>query len=126
MLSGDFERKLRRLNNKLRIFCGDNDKYAAGIFIVSPSGEYTEICGIDKNYIPEFAQYSDDGRIQKGGWRRALKILIEKGLIHKNQAQKEFNAYLYGRAPKRTQIRQDSLLNKLDNIGIELIATGSY
>jgi hypothetical protein len=128
MLSGDFERKLRILNRNLRIFCGNDDKRAAGIFIVSRSGEYTEICGADKNYVPEFMEYSEDGhRIVRSGWRRILKILIGKGLVNRFKAEKVFGTHLMGvRAPTRPQIRQDSALQKLKSMGIELIETGSY
>jgi hypothetical protein len=125
MLSGDFERKLHKLNRNLHIFCGDNDARAAGIFVVSPRGEYTEICGIDKSFIPQYVIYSEDGRIFKTGWRRALKILIGKGLINRKTAEKEFCTHLTGRAPTRPQIKQDSLLKKLDDIGVKLINTGS-
>jgi len=67
MLSGEFERKLKKLNKNLRIYCGNDDSRAAGIFIVSPSGEYTEICGADKNYVPQYVHYDDTGRIKKSG-----------------------------------------------------------
>lgn len=126
MLSGAFERKLRRLNHKLRIYCGDNDRFAAGIFVVSPSGEYTEICGADKNYVPEYVQYDETGRIRKSGWRRTLKILINKGLIKKEEAQREFSSHLDGRAPSKPQIRQDTGLQKLKSMGIEILESGSY
>jgi hypothetical protein len=126
MLSGDFERKLRRLNPKIHIYCGDNDKFAAGIYIVS-RGEYTEICGADKNYVPEFTMYSEDGRIQKSGWRRILRILVKKGLVHRAKAEKVFGARLTGvRAPSMPQIKQDTGLQKLKSMGIEIINSGSY
>ena len=127
MLSGDFSYKLRKLNNNLRIFCGDDDRRSAGIFIVSRYGEYTEICGADKNYVPEFTKYSDDGRIVKSGWRRILKILIGKGLVNRFKAEKLFGTHLMGvRAPTRPQIKQDSALQKLKSMGIEIMTAGSY
>lgn len=127
MLSGDFERKLRKLNKNIRIFCGNDNRFSAGIFIVSRSGEYVEICGADKNYVPEFTSYADDGRIIRSGWRRILKILINKGLIARKATEKEFRANLIGgRAPTRPQIKQDSGLQKLKSMGIEIIQSGSY
>ena len=127
MLAGDFARKLRKLNKKLHIFCGNDDARAAGIAIVAPNGEVVEICGADKNYIPEFVSYKEDGRIFKSGWRRVLKILISKGLVNRQQAEKEFGTRVIGvRAPKRHQIKQDSLLSRLKDLGVDVIETGSY
>lgn len=126
MLSGDFERKLRALNPRIRIYAADTNR-AAGIYIVSPYGEYTEICGADKNYVPEFVMYSDDGRIVKSGWRRILKILIGKGLVHKEKAEKVFNTHLDGtRAPKRKALKHDPDLSKLASMGIDIISEGSF
>jgi hypothetical protein len=126
MLSGEFERKLRNLNKRIRIYCGNNDLYAAGIYVVSPAGEYTEICAADKNYVPEFIMYDSTGRIQKSGWRRILKILISKGLVKKQEAQKEFGTRLDGRSPTRPKIQQDSALKKLANMGIEIVSSGGF
>lgn len=127
MLAGDFERKLRSLNRNLRIWCGNDDKYAAGIYVVSRTGEFCEICGIDKNYIPEFTQYREDGGIVKSGWRRVLKILIGKGLIARKQAENLFRTNLWGsKAPSRPRIKQDQNLQKLKSMGIEIIESGGY
>ena len=104
MLAGDFERKLRKLNKKLRIFCGDWDTRPAGIFHVV-RGEYTEICGIDKNYVPEYSIMAPHGAHIKGGWRRALRILIRKGLIDRRQAERVFNTHLHYNGPKRRKKR---------------------
>lgn len=106
MLAGDFERKLRKLNKKLRIFCGDNDARPAGIFQVI-RGEYTEICGIDKNYVPEHSIRAPHGAHIKGGWRRALKILIKQGLIDRSKAEKVFRTTLGYRSRKPRYKRKD-------------------
>jgi len=99
MLSGDFERKLRRLNPNLRIFCGDNDSKAAGIYTVENS-EYKAICGIDKNYLPEHKVQDEQGYILKSGFRRVIKILINQGYIDRKKAEKEFSLSFEYRAPK--------------------------
>ena len=100
MLAGDFERKLRKLNRNLRIFCGDDDSRAAGIYQVI-RGEYTEICGVDKNELPEHSIREPNGAFIKAGWRRTLKILIKKGLIDRNKAEKLFRARLHYFSPKK-------------------------
>ena len=93
MLAGDFERKLRKLNRSLRIYCSDYDSRPAGIFHVV-NGEYTNICGIDKHYVPERSIRMPWGAHYKGGWRRALNILIKKKLINKKEAEKLFKTRL--------------------------------
>lgn len=126
MLSGDFERKLRKLNNNIRIFCLDSNK-AAGIFTVC-RGEYTEICGIDKNYIPERTIYDPEtGRILKGGFRRALKVLIGKGYIDRKEAEKAFSLSFEYKVPK-FKYSSPSLRQKLMAKGISVMEeqSGNY
>lgn len=90
MLSGEFQRKLRSVNNRLRIWCGDNPTRPAGIYKVNKFGEYEEVCGIDKNYVPELTTQREDGLILKGGWRRAIHILIRARLIERRIAERVF------------------------------------
>lgn len=93
MLAGDFLRKLRKLNNRLSIYCEDWDTRPASICHYK-NGEYEKICGIDKHYIPQYAIMAPHGAHIKGGWRRALRILVQKGLINKKQAEKLFKVSL--------------------------------
>lgn len=99
MLSGQFARNLRKLNPKLRIFCGNDDSKPASIYYVR-NGEEETVCGIDKNYVPEWIVWKEDGSIAKGGWRRALKILVQKKLIDKKKAEKLFRTDLSYKQPK--------------------------
>jgi hypothetical protein len=112
MLSGDFARKLRILNRKLRIFCKNDDSKPAGIFQVI-RGEYTEICGIDKQYIPERSVLAENQTHIKGGWRRALRILIKKGLIDRPAAEKLFRTRLHYKTPRKKAQRNIVLGQKL-------------
>lgn len=93
MMASDFQRKLRKLNRKLKIFCGDDDTKPAGIYFVE-NGEYMDVCGIDKNWVPEHQERYADGRIKKGGWRRALRILIKRRLIDRHYAERVFGTHL--------------------------------
>src|SRR5579864_491664 len=94
MLSGEFERNLRKLNPKLRIYCGDNkDKPASLYYIVN--GEEITICGVDKNYIPKDVIYDKQGHIVKSGYNRVLKILIKDKLTTKKRAEYIFGYHLY-------------------------------
>ena len=77
MLSGDFFRKLQKLNNHLRVYCGDDANRAAQLFIDKrwELGELEDVCGVDKSWTPEWPIYNEDGTIYKSGWRRVLRIL---------------------------------------------------
>ncbi len=99
MLAGEFARKLSKLNSKLRVFCGDDDHKPAGIFYVTPQGEYTEVCGIDKNYVPEFTDWDKIGHIKHGGWRRALQVLSSLKLINRRESYKLFGHWDEHRQP---------------------------
>jgi hypothetical protein len=108
MLAGEFQRKLRALNKDLRIWCGDDSSRPAGLFIVQrgqgehDNADYVEICGVDKNWVPEHVEYNANGTYHKGGWRRVLRILIQKGLVDRRHAERVFNTSLsYARKPKR-------------------------
>lgn len=109
MLAGTFQSKLRRLNSNLRIYCGDNSARPAGIFHVV-RGEYTELCGVDKNEVPEHSIFDANGAHIKGGWRRALKILIKMGLVDRRSAQKVFRTNLNYKSPKRYKLNRDTTL----------------
>jgi len=124
MSPGLVERNLRKLNRNVRIFCGDDDSHPAGVYIVSPWGEYTEICGIDKNDVPEFTSWNDQGFIVKSGYRRVLKILIKKGLVKKEAAEKLFRVHLNYRAPTAPELRKDTTVQKLRSLGVDIIERG--
>lgn len=120
MLSGDFERKLTKLNRNLRIYCGNDSSKPAGIFTVLPNGDYQEICGVDKNYLPEHIVYNDKGFIIRSGWRRPLKILINKGYIDRHKAEKVFETYLEYSAPKPKR-KQSSVASVTAKHGIGVV-----
>lgn len=93
MLSGEFQRKLRKCTRKLHIFCRDNPNRPAGIFKVNQFSEYEEVCGIDKNFVPENTTVREDGLILKGGWRRAIEILIKQKLVDRHTAERVFHTH---------------------------------
>lgn len=120
MLSGEFQRKLRRLNRNLRIFCGDDNKRPAGLFHVV-NGEYTEICGVDKNWVPKYAIVNPNGGIVKAGWYRILRILVGKGLVDKQYAQKVFGTYLEFTPTGRLKAKTDNVADKIRRLGMEIV-----
>jgi hypothetical protein len=84
----------------LKVFCGNDDTKAAGVYIVrrgpvnDMTDDYELLCGIDKNYVPEYPIVAEDGRILKGGWRRALYILINEHLVDRKRAERVFSTHL--------------------------------
>lgn len=107
MFAGDFQRKLRRVNPRLKIFCGDDDSKPAGIFTIKrgPYGEdlggsYEAICGVDKSIVPEHTVLRADGSIEKSGWRRVLRILIAGGYVDRRTAERVFGCRLGVRTRK--------------------------
>ncbi len=65
----------------------------ASVFIVKNS-EFEQLCGCDKNYVPEHTEFDANGFIKKGGWRRTLRILIQQKLIDRRHAERVFHAHL--------------------------------
>jgi len=116
LLSGEFERKLRKLNRGLQIWCGNDNSKPAGLFIMK-NGEYTQICGVDKNYIPKTIIKNSDGSIFKAGWLRTLKILLKQGYIERFKAEKVFNIYLgnLGRKNVSTNNRTMPQVSPIEN-----------
>jgi len=95
MLSGDFQKKLRKCSSKLRIFCGNDENRPAGIF--DASDPETSIVGIDKNNVPEWPVYClESGRILKSGWKRALRVLIEQGHLDRARTERVFGCQIIG------------------------------
>lgn len=92
MLSGEFERKLKRLNRNIRVWCGDSNR-AAGVYHIDSQGQYNEICGCDKNYLPEHTEFNEKGGILRGGWRRVVRVLIQMKLVDRRHAEKVFQTH---------------------------------
>lgn len=119
MLSGEFERKLRRLNRRLHVFCGNNPNLPAGVWYENaeePDG-YDHLCGIDKNYVPEHPIFREDGSLEKGGWRRVLKYLVQRRIVDRRYAEKVFSTHLeYApRAPKARRIDLQAQQRRLED-----------
>jgi hypothetical protein len=56
------------------------------------------ICSVDKNWLPEYImQDPETGEILKGGWRRVLRVLADKKLIDRKQADRVFGKHIVWR-----------------------------
>lgn len=98
MFASDFQSKLQKLNPRLRIFCGDSPTRPAGLYIIQ-GNEYTDLCGVDKNWIGEWPIYDRYGKMLKGGWRRVIKLLSDKKLIDRQRSHKYFGYWEEHREP---------------------------
>lgn len=94
MEPGVFARKLRYLNPKLKVYCGNDDSRPAGLYYVK-AGEYTEVCSVDKQEVPKYIQFDSIGRITKGGWLRTIRLLVGKKLVNRREAEKSFKCNVF-------------------------------
>lgn len=121
MTLGEFSRKLKKLNKNLRVFARDTGK-PAGINLLYED-EWVNVCSIDKNEIPMFPIRDKDGRYIKGGWRRALKELINRRLINRNEAQRVFRVELSQPNPS-FNYNTDPVMKELQEIRRRRISRG--
>lgn len=88
LLSGEFERLLRRLNPDLHIYCGDASNRPAGLYLVK-NGQIIELGGVDKNFVPDQTIIDKQGRIVKKGWRAVLLNLVAQRIVRYADAVRE-------------------------------------
>ncbi len=113
MLAGVFERSLQRLNGRLRVYCGDDDRKSAGLYYVV-GGEYAEICGVDKGYVGEHTRWDEKGHIVHSGWRRVLDLLIKRRLVDRKRAESVFRTHLDDRTRQRFHPSEDKILRAIN------------
>lgn len=89
-------------------------------------GEYEEVCGVDKNYVPELTTQRQDGLILKGGWRRAINILIKAKLVEKRIAERVFNTRFDFRPRKITiEYESDKIKHAIEKATVDnMVRTG--
>lgn len=87
--TGAFYRNLKKLNPNLRICSFDDNGKLAGLFIRNHDGEeYFDICGVDKQFVPEYTQWDAQNHIVKSGWRRVYFMLVQLGLTTPERVRK--------------------------------------
>lgn len=87
MQTGEFYRRIRVLNPKLRICNFEGSGKLAGLYYVDREG-YQDICGVDKGYVPEYTEWDSAGHIIKSGWRRVYLILLQLKLTTPDRVRK--------------------------------------
>lgn len=89
MTTGAFYRNLKRLNARLQICSFDDNGKLAGLFIRDHDGEgYFDICGVDKEFVPEYTEWDAQGHIVKSGWRRVYYMLLQLRLTTPERVRK--------------------------------------
>lgn len=114
MQSGDFLRKLQKLNPRLKVTCFNESKFAAGLWL-DMDGEYVEICGVDKNAVPRRMIYDEFGHVIKAGWERTLRILVQKEIVEKKEAEKVFQ-FTFSSHIAKVPRYQDPTMRQIDQI----------
>ena len=101
MILGTLERKLKTLNSRIRVYSTASIPIS-GVYIASPNlCELEHIGGVDRDNPQEHVSYNTDGSIRRGGWRRILKVLVERGLVDRYKAERLFQTHLeYKRSHK--------------------------
>ena len=113
MLSGDFQKAVKKLNSKLQICSMDNSKNAAGIYYIDPFEGYMAICGVDKNYVPERTEVDEIGHILKSGWRRVVNILLARQLTTREKVKEVWPSYFEQHVPAATFSNDDPIQKQI-------------
>lgn len=88
MQTGEFAKRLKVLNPRLRVCCFENSEKLAGLYMIDDNNEWFDICGVDKGWVPEYTEWDSSGHIVKSGWRRVYLILLELKLTTPEKVRK--------------------------------------
>lgn len=131
MIFDIFENKLRKLHPRLKIFkTHDPARGPWGLYLVSPYGGSIEhLCGISfsNGFIYELTERRWDGYIIRQGWRRVVKILIQKKITNYKKAGEVFSTSFEGNRGRGLSVQKDPLTlaladakkRGLDKTGVE-------
>jgi len=113
MLSGDFQKAVRKLNPSLRICSLENSKNAAGLYYIDPFEGYIAVCGVDKNYLPERTEVDEVGHILKSGWRRVVNILLARKLTTPEKVKRVWPSFFEQHMPPVSFCNDDPIQKKI-------------
>jgi len=113
MYPGEFQRCIKQLNPKLRICCLEDSKHAAGLYYIDPYEGYTQVCGVDKGWVPVATTVDEVGHILKSGWYRVVQILLARGLTTVDKVRKVWPGFFLSRVPKAEFQNVDPILKKI-------------
>lgn len=113
MLSGDFQKAVRKLNPSLRICSLESSKNAAGLYYIDPFEGYIAVCGVDKNYLPERTEIDEVGHILKSGWRRVVNILLARKLTTQEKVKRVWPSFFEQHSPPVAFCNDDPIQKKI-------------
>lgn len=120
LTTGTFYRNLKKLNPRLKVCSFDENGKLAGLFIRDHNGEsYFDICGVDKEFVPEYTEWDAQGHIIKSGWRRVYQILAQLKLTTPERIKKVCPGFYLHKsqfavdADRRVEIIGDPIKHKL-------------
>jgi hypothetical protein len=122
LLTSTFFHAIKKLNPKLRIYCGNESKQLAGLYVIE-NGEIIDICGVDKEYVPAYASFDNGGHVIKSGWRRVFWILLGAKYTTFEQIMKVCPGFFDSRACRADRfvggVQGDPVENKLLKYSME-------
>lgn len=113
MSTGSFYRCLRSLNSKLRVCSLEGSNHAAGLYFVDPKEGWTNVCGVDKEWVPVTTTVDGVGHILKSGWVRVVRILLARGLTTRAKVQKVWPNFFLSRIPATEFSNADPIFQKI-------------
>ena len=73
-----------------------------GMCILNKRGQHMPICGTEYGAIPEYPVFAQDGTVIAYGWRRAVKVVLQRKLTTREKVKKVFGAGFFERRNEPT------------------------
>jgi hypothetical protein len=92
MITGDFQRKLKKLNPTLEVVMQPGSPNFPGLHYRDENGDFVKICAVAWNggWINEYSEYDEVGHVTHPGWRRAILSLLKHNIVTKEKVKKYF------------------------------------
>jgi hypothetical protein len=109
-------KKLRQLNEKLRVCQFDNSKYLPGVYYVDDREGIVDLCATDKEWVPAYPEYNSNGALIKSGYRRVVFILLHQKLTTKEKIRSIWPSFFEQRMPELSRVQTASLHQRWSNM----------
>lgn len=115
-MTGDFQKKLKKLNKTLEVHCFVNSKNFPGLHYTDKTGEKIKICSVayDGGWINEHSQYDNVGHVIHPGWRRAVLALLKHDITTPALVNKVFPGFFLRQDPTIKIETGDSIANAIN------------
>jgi hypothetical protein len=109
MMQHVWYKKLRQLNEKLRVCQFDNSNNLPGVYYVDDREGIVDLCATDKGWVPAYPEFSADGRLIKSGYRRVVLCLIHQKLTTKEKVRQLWPSFFEQRRPELSNVQTASV-----------------